>query len=121
MGVLHDFCGSVQYRMSKAGFEWLTIVSTLLPAIIEMIQQCFNKPADLQSFAEGRRSMLQLAGLRLRCRRVVQEQGIRGVFRVSAAAEALQAAVLAELDDRATKAAGPDVWQAAIDEAASVA
>ncbi len=118
-GLLNDFCGAVQGRVRKAGFEWLTLITTLLPVVIELIQTCFNKPSDLQAFAEGKRSPLQLAGLRLRCRRVVQEEGVRGVFRVAAAAAALQDAVLAELDAQAATAAGT-VWQDAIDEAASV-
>lgn len=119
-GLLNDFCGAVQSRMKRAGFDWLTLITTLLPVVIEIITNCFNKPSDLQSFAEGKRTPLQLAGLRLRCRRVVQEQGIRGVFRVAAATEALQEAVLAELDAKAATAAGPGIWQEAMDEAASV-
>lgn len=119
MGLLHDFCGAVQGRMKRAGFDWLTLITTLLPVVIEMIQACFNKASDLESFAAGKRSPLQLAGLRLRCRRVVQEQGVRGVFRVAAAADALRDAVLEELDARASSAAG-GIWQQAIDEASSV-
>ncbi len=118
--MLQDFCGAVQGRMKRAGFDWLTLITTLLPVVIELIQSCFKSAADLESFAGGKRSPLQLAGLRLRCRRVVQEQGVRGVFRVAAAAEALQSAVLAELDARASTAAGPTVWQEAIDEACSI-
>lgn len=120
MNLLQDFCGAVQVRMKRAGFDWLTLVTTLLPVVLELIQSCFNSAADLEAFASGRRTPLQLAGLRLRCRRVVQEQGVRGIFRVAAATDALQTAVLAELDDRAVTAAGPSIWQEAIDEASSV-
>ena len=46
--------------------------------------------------------------------------GVRGVFRVAAAASDLQRAILDELDDRAGRAAGSgDVYQQALDEAMS--
>ena len=118
--MLQDFCAGVQNRMRKVGFDWTTLISTFLPVLIEMIQNCFNKASDLQSFAEGQRRPLQLAGLKNRCRRVVQEQGVRGVFRVAAAANALQDAVLAELDEAASREASPSIYQDALDEAASV-
>ena len=120
MGLLGSFCEGVQGRMKRQGFDWLTLITTLLPVVIEMISNCFNKADDLADFASGKRSPLQLAGLRMRCRRVVQEQGVRGVFRVAAATRALQEAVLEELDARASSAAGPGLWQEAIDEASSV-
>lgn len=119
MNVLGDFAGAVGSRMKKAGFDWSTLIETLLPVLIEMITNCFGSGEELQNFAAGKRRPLQMAGLRNKCRRVVQEQGVRGVFRVAAAAGALQDAILAELDERAKLATG-DVWQAAIDEAASV-
>jgi len=102
------------------GAGWADLIVVLLPVVIEMIQTCFQKSSDLQAFAEGQRKPLQLAGLRNKCRRVVQEQGVRGPFRISAATSDLQAAVLAELDATAQRATGPDVYQLAIDEAASV-
>ena len=118
-GLLSDFCGGVQGRMKRFGFDWSTLIDSLLPMLIEALQNCFNKSSDLESFASGKRGPLQMAGLRNRCRRIVQEQGVRGVFRVGPAASDLQQAILAELDDRAGKASG-DIWQAALDEAASV-
>jgi hypothetical protein len=118
-GLLSDFCGSVQGRMKRYGFDWTTLIDSLLPMLIEALQNCFNKSSDLEAFAAGKRGPLQMAGLRNRCRRIVQEQGVRGVFRVGPAASDLQQAIMAELDDRAGKASG-DVWQQALDEAASV-
>lgn len=120
MNLLQDFCGNVQNRMKREGFDWLTLISTLLPTVLELIRNCFNKPSDLEAFARGKRTKLQLAGLRMRCRRVVQEQGVRGTFRVAAATKALETAVLEELDSRAATAAGPTIWQEALDEACSV-
>lgn len=119
-GLLSDFCGAVQGRMKRFGFDWSQLIVALLPVVIEMISTCFNKSSDLEAFAKGKRGPLQLAGLRNKCRRVVQEQGVRGVFRVSAAASDLQEAILDELSERANMAAGPDLWQQAFDEAASV-
>ena len=118
--MLKDFCENVQGRMKKFGFDWTTLLVTLLPVVIEMIKTCFKNPAELQAFCAGQRSPLQLAGLRIKCRRVVQEQGVHGIFRVAAATSDLQEAVLDELSDRAGRASGPDVWQQAFDEAASV-
>ena len=117
--MLKDFCENVQGRMKKFGFDWTTLFVTLLPVVIEMISNCFTKPADFEAFACGKRSPLQLAGLRYKCRRVVQEQGVRGIFRVSAAASDLQQAILEELTELSGKAAG-DIWQQAMDEASSV-
>ena len=115
--MLEEFCSGVQARMKRAGFDFVTLIPVLLPVVIQLIQSCFNKPADLQAFAQGRRGPLQMARLRSACRQVVQEQGIRGVWRVSAAASDLQAAVVAELDEQAAKAAGPGVYEEAIEEA----
>ena len=118
--MLNEFCGAVQVRMRKFGFDWSQLLVTLLPVVVEMISNCFNKSSELQAFAEGDRKPLQLAGLRRRCKEVVQEMGVRGVFRVAAAASDLQRAILDELDDRAGRAAGSgDVYQQAIDEAMS--
>ena len=94
MSVLKDFCGGVQSRMQAVGFDWPTLIETMLPVVIEMISNCFNKASDLEAFAKGKRGPLQLAGLRNKCRRIVQEQGVRGVWRVSSAASDLQAAIL---------------------------
>ena len=118
--MLNQFCEGVQSRMKKAGFDWTTLISTLLPVVIEMLTNCFNSAADLEKFAGGKRGPLQMAGLRNKCRRVVQEQGVRGIFRISAAASDLQAAIIQELDDHAAKVSGPDIYQQALDEAASV-
>lgn len=117
--MLREFCAGVQARMSRVGFDWSTLIVTLLPVVIEMLQTCFNKASDLQAFAEGKRKPLQLAGLRRRMKDVVQEQGVRGVFRVAAAAADLQQAILDELDEQAGKATG-DAYQQALEEANSV-
>lgn len=120
--MLQEFCQSVQTRVRKVGFDWTTLISALLPVVIEMIANCFNKSADLQAFCEGKRGPLQMAGLRNKCRRVVQEQGVRGVLRVSVAAGALERAILDEIDQRVSVAgnAAGDLYQAVIDEAMSV-
>lgn len=115
--MLEQFCQGVQTRMKRQGSVWVTLITTMLPVLIEAIQNCFNKPSDLQAFAEGKRGPLQMAGLRNRCRRIVQEQGVRGVFQVRTAAADLQAAVLEELEETAAKAAGSEIWQDAFDEA----
>ena len=117
--MLEGYCKGVQLRMAKAGFSWLSLITTLLPVLIEAIQQCFNKPSDLQAFAEGKRGPLQMAGLRLRCSQIVRQHGVRGILRVSAAAGELQAAMLAELDETAAQDAGPGPWKEAFDEAMS--
>ncbi len=114
--MLTEFCGGVQKRM---GSGWSDLITTLLPMVMEMLQSCMNKPADLQRFAEGDRGRLQLAGLGLRCRRVARQNGVR-FGRVDAEADKLRDAVLAELDATAQRAAGPGVYQDAIDEAMSV-
>lgn len=119
MSVLKGFCEGVQGRMKRAGFDWQTLIDTFLPIVIEMVSNCFDKASDLQAFVEGKRGFLQMAGLKNKCRRCVQEQGVRGVFSVNRAANALQDAVLAELDEQAVKASG-SVYQDAINEAASV-
>jgi hypothetical protein len=106
--------------MVKVGFDWTSLIVTLLPVVIEMISTCFNKSSDLQAFAEGNRNPLQMAGLRNKCRRVVQEHGVRGPFRIAAAAKSLQQAILQEVDAQAQLAAGPDVYEAAFQEALSV-
>jgi len=120
--MLQDFCQSVQSRVLKVGFDWSTLIVTLLPVVIEMVSNCFNKAADLQAFCEGKRGPLQMAGLRNKCRRVVQEQGVKGVFRVAAAASALERAILDEIDQRVSVAGNMsgDMYQSVIDEAASV-
>jgi hypothetical protein len=115
--MLTEFCGAVQKRL---GSGWSDLLTLLLPAVLEMLQNCFPQAADLQRFAEGERRPLQLAGLHQRCRRVAQENGVRGPFRLRDAANQLQAAVLAELDATAQRAAGPGIYQDAIDEAMSV-
>jgi len=117
--LLQSFCQGVKARMARAGFDWSTLIATLLPVVVELLENCFNNAGELESFAKGQRSPLQLAGLRLKCRQVVKEQGVSGIIRVAGATAVLQAAVLAELDDQATKAAG-GIWQDALDEAASV-
>lgn len=120
--MLQDFCQSVQSRARKAGFDWSTLIVTLLPVVVEMISNCFNKSSDLQAFCEGKRDPLQRAGLRNKCRRVVQEQGVKGVFRVAAAANVLERAILDEIDQRVSVAGNMagDMYQAVLDEAMSV-
>lgn len=117
--LLQSFCQGVKVRMARAGLDWSTLIATLLPVVVELLESCFNSAGELESFAKGQRSPLQLAGLRLKCRRVVKEQGVSGILRIHYAAGDLQDAIIAELDDQAAKAAG-NVWQEALDEAALV-
>ena len=115
--MLAEFCSGVQRRM---GNTWIDLITTFLPVILEMLQSCFNNSAELRAFAEGKRSNLQLAGLRNKCRRVVRERGVRGVWQVARAADALYDATLAELDATAQRATGPDMYDQAFNEAMSV-
>lgn len=117
--LLQGFCEGVKKRLARVGIDWTTLITTLMPVVIELLESCFNSAAELESFAKGRRSWLQMAGLRVKCRRVVQENGVQGIFRVHKAAGELETAILAELDEQASKASG-DVWQQALDEASSV-
>jgi len=126
MGLLSDFCGAVQGRMKRYGFDISTLLDTLLPMLVEMLEGCFDKSSDLESFASGKRTPKQMVGLRLRCRATVVElkdangrQAIRGIGRIASATSDLQKAILDELEDRAGKATGPDIWQQALDEAAA--
>jgi hypothetical protein len=116
--MLADFCGGVQRRL---GAGWADLIVLLLPVVLEMIQQCFNSSQELADFAEGKRSNLQLAGLRNKCRRVVRERGIRGIWQVAKATDALYDATLAELDATASRPTGtPDMYEQAFNEALSV-
>jgi hypothetical protein len=116
--MLNEFCAGVQRRM---GSTWTDLLTTFLPVVLEMIQSCFNSSQELADFAEGKRSNLQLAGLRNKCRRVVRERGVRGIWQVAKATDALYDATLAELDATANRAMGtPDVYEQAFNEAMSV-
>jgi hypothetical protein len=115
--MLNEFCAGVQRRM---GSTWTDLLTTFLPVVLEMIQSCFNNAAELRAFAEGKRSNLQLAGLRNKCRRVVRERGVRGIWQVAKMTDALYDATLAELDATSQRATGPDVYEAAFAEALSV-
>lgn len=120
--MLEDFATAVDARMKRYGFDWSTLIVTFLPVVVEMITNCFNKSSDLQAFAEGKRDRLRMAGLRKRCREVVQEEGVRGPLRIAAAAAKLEAAILEELDERAAIAGGTttDLYDQAFAEACSV-
>lgn len=115
--MLTEFCSGVQKRL---GSGWSDIIVALLPVVIEMISTCFNKSSELREFAEGQRNGLQLAGLRNKCRRVVQERGVRGPIRVALAAGQLYDAVLEELDATAQRMTGQDAYEQAFEEALSV-
>lgn len=119
-GVLQAFCAGVAERQKRFGFDWSQLIVTLLPVVVEMITTCFESAADLQSFAEGKRPLLRLAGLRIRCNQAARQLDVVGPMRVQRAGKALVEDILAELDDQAAKAAGPDVYQLALAEAASV-
>ena len=120
--VLETFAGAVAARTQKAG--WIEVVlPVVLPAVVELITKCFDKSSELQAFAEGERSALQLAGLRIRCNRAAREAGIDGFRRVQKAGTALMQAVLDELDDRAEILAGSEssAYAEAMAEALAVA
>lgn len=122
-GVLEAYAGAVAARAQKVG--WIELVlPAVLPAVVELITKCFDKPSELKAFAEGDRSALQLVGLRIRCNRAVREAGIDGFRRVQKAGTALMAAMLDELDNRAELLADGDagnVYAQAMAEAFSVA
>ena len=87
-GVLETYAGAVAARTQKAG--WIEVVlPVVLPVVVELITKCFDKSSELKSFAEGQRSALQLAGLRIRCNRAAREAGIDGFRRVQKAGTAL--------------------------------
>lgn len=121
-GVLETYAGAVAARTQKAG--WIEVVlPVVLPVVVELITKCFDKSSELKSFAEGQRSALQLAGLRIRCNRAAREAGIDGFRRVQKAGTALMQAVLDELDDRADLLAGTEsnAYDDAMAEALAVA
>ncbi len=128
MGVLEQFTTDVARQAAakrpageRAG--WIEVlIPVLLPLVVDLINRCFDSKSDLQAFASGKRSALQLAGLRLRCNQAVRQAGVSGLLRVQRAGSELQQAILAELDSQAARLSdgGVDVWQQAFDEAASV-
>ena len=121
-GVLETYAGAVAARTQKAG--WIEVVlPVVLPVVVELITKCFDKSSELKSFAEGQRSSLQLAGLRIRCNRAAREAGIDGFRRVQKAGTALMTAIIDELDDRAGLLAGTEsnVYAEAMAEALAVA
>jgi hypothetical protein len=128
MGVLEQFTSAVAKataakRPTSERAGWIEVlIPVLLPVVIDLINKCFENKSELQAFAFGQRSALQLAGLRLRCNQTVRQAGVSGILRVQRAASDLQQTILAELDQRAsTLAEGEiDVWQQAFEEAASV-
>lgn len=117
-GVLYGFCEAVAKR-SKYGIDWDAVINALLPVIIELINSCFQSPAELAAFADGDRRPLQLAVLRIRANHAARDAGARGPICVFRTGRALMDGILAELDEQAAKMQGQlDVYQAAIDEAA---
>ena len=114
--MLEQFLQRAGGRMrGNYGFDWISVV---LPIVVSLIQGCFNKPS-LQSFVEGRRGALQVAGLKARCRQAARQAGV-GPFRALAAGDAMCDAILAECDAVARgEMAGSDsgdIYQAVIDE-----
>jgi hypothetical protein len=128
MGVLEQFTSDVARetaakRPANERAGWIEVlIPVLLPVVVDLINRCFENKSELQAFASGKRTALQLAGLRLRCNQAVRQAGVSGVLRVQRAGSDLQQAILAELDSQATKLTDGDfdVWQQAFDEAASV-
>lgn len=119
MGVLESFSANVAERAKKEG--WIeVVVPIVLPLVVELINRCFENRNQLAAFCQGQRSQLQLAGLRIRCNQAAREAGVRGVVRVQRAGSAILNAVIAEIDDGHVMAGDVDLFQAAIDEAASV-
>jgi hypothetical protein len=117
--ILESFADDVVSR-GKQKDGWIeTLIPVVMPILMEMLTKCFDKAAALQSFAEGKRSRLQLSGLRLRCNQSARGAGVQGYRRIQKAGDALADAILEELDNRAGNAAG-SIYQDAIDEAMSV-
>jgi hypothetical protein len=122
MNVLMGFASDVSERPAvkdKFGFD-PTFLIVLMPMIVEMIAKCFDNAQKLQAFAEGERSALQLAGLRIRCNQAAREAGISGPLRVQRAGAALADGILGELDAGKDRMSG-DLYAQAFEEARSVA
>jgi hypothetical protein len=122
MNVLMGFASDVAERPAvkeKFGFD-PTFLIVLMPMIVEMIAKCFDNAQKLQAFAEGERSPLQLAGLRIRCNQAAREAGISGPLRVQRAGAALAEGILGELDAGKDRMSG-DLYAQAFEEARSVA
>ena len=115
--VLETFAQGVETRF-RTKYGWINIIVALLPVIIDIINNCRNQRA-LQNFAEGKRTLLQEAGLRRKCRQVVRDAGITGVFRVNTAANALYDSMMDELSEASQRfGSSGDIYQQALDEAA---
>lgn len=122
MDVLTGFAADVAERPAvkdKFGFDPSFLI-VLMPVIVEMISKCFDNPQQLQAFAEGQRSSLQLTGLRIRCNQAAREAGISGPLRVQRAGAALVDGILGELDAGKDRMSG-DLYAQAFEEARSVA
>jgi hypothetical protein len=86
MGVLEQFTSDVAKataakRPTSERAGWIEVlIPVLLPVVIDLINKCFENKSELQEFASGQRSGLQLAGLRLRCNQAVRQAGVSGVL-----------------------------------------
>ena len=120
-GVIEGFARDVAGRQPVKeifGFDPTAIVG-IITMIMDLLENCKQDAARLREFAEGKRSIGQLVSLRMRCNQVARERNVGGPMKVQRAGKALADSVLAELDASAGRANG-DVYQQALDEAASV-
>jgi hypothetical protein len=123
--VLENFAQKVSARQNvnldggKVGFDWITIVLTI---VVPLIQNCLNNRNSLAAFVEGRRGPLQLAALRTRCRQECRRLSGVGFFQAVPLGDKLMSDILAEADllKREGGLVGGeeegDIYQKAIDE-----
>jgi hypothetical protein len=101
---------------TRMGFDWVTII---MPIVMSLIQSCLENRSKLAGFVEGRRGMLQIASLKMNCRRAARQAGV-GPFRAIAVGDEIAAAILAECDavsrDGLMVNDGTDIYQAVLDE-----
>jgi hypothetical protein len=117
-GVIEGFARDVSGRQPVKeifGFDPTAIVG-IITMLMDLLEGCKQDASRLREFAEGKRSIGQLVTLRRKC---VDEARAAGASNPLRAGRALSDAVLAELSDATGRMSG-DVYQQAIDEAASV-
>jgi hypothetical protein len=121
--MLEQFLQRSMNRLSsngRMGFDWVSII---MPIVIGLIQSCLENRNKLAGFVEGRRTMMQVASLKMNCRRAARSAGV-GPFRAIGVGDEIAAAILAECDSTARDGLmgsdGSDPYQAVLDEINSV-
>jgi len=119
MNVTEGFVTRAVARLKgdKMGFDW---VSILMPIVMSLIQSCLENRNKLAGFVEGRRTPMQLASLRMNCRRAARSAGV-GPFRAIGVGDELAACLIAECDATARGDAmlgngAADIYQTVLDE-----